>query len=321
MPRPASRKHSSKYTYGPVPSRRLGYSLGVDIIPHKNCSFDCVYCQLGKTTCKTLRRKEYAPVREIIREVEQVIQREDRIDYITFSGSGEPTLHESIGLLIDELKKLTAIPIAVLTNGSLLYMPEVRKDLKHADVVLPTLCTASQDVFQRINRGHPDLTIERIINGLIDFRTIFLGEIWLELMFVRGLNDAPDEIRRLKKVISKIKPDRIHLNTVVRPPSEDYAQALSFEDLERIRRIIGEGAQIIVDFHMDVKSPKTTDQRVYVLSMVKRRPVTLDDLVNVLGLHKNVILKIVGQLEAEGKILLSKHGKKTYYQYAKEHHD
>jgi wyosine [tRNA(Phe)-imidazoG37] synthetase (radical SAM superfamily) len=276
---------------------------------------------LGKTTCKTLERKDYAPAQEILGEVERVLEEEDRIDYITFSGSGEPTLHSNIGYLIDELKKLTLIPIAVLTNGSLLYVPEVRNDLIHADVVLPTLCAASQDVFEKVNRGHTDLRIESIIQGLIAFRAVFQGQIWLELMFVKGFNDVPDEISRLQKVIEKIKPDIIHLNTVVRPPSEDYAEALSPTDLDRIKQFIGEKAHVIADFHMDARFSKTTDQVALVLSMIKRRPVTLDDLVNVLGLHKNEILKIIGQLDNQGKILLSKHGKKTYYQSTKEHHD
>jgi wyosine [tRNA(Phe)-imidazoG37] synthetase (radical SAM superfamily) len=321
VPRPPRRQYSSKYTYGPVPSRRLGHSLGVDIIPHKNCSFDCVYCQLGRTTCKTLDRKEYAPARDILSEIEQILKREETIDYITFSGSGEPTLHLRIGHLIDELKKLTSIPIAVLTNGSLLHMSEVRNDLLHADVVLPTLCATNQDVFEKVNRGHTDLRIETIIQGLIDFRKVFKGKIWLELMFVKGLNDMPDEINRLQKKIEKIKPDIIHLNTVVRPPSEDYAEALSFKDLERIKQIIGERAQIIADFHTDARLSKITDRSAHVLSMIKRRPVTLDDIVNVIGLSKNEILKIVVQLEDQGEIQSSKQGEKTYYQFIKEHHD
>ena len=321
MPKQRLRQYSSKFTYGPVPSRRLGYSLGVDIIPHKNCSFDCVYCQLGKTTCKTLERREYSPVQGILDEVKRVLEEEERIDYITFSGSGEPTLHQSIGFLIDALKRLTQIPVAVLTNGSLLYIPEVRSDLVNADVVLPTLCATTQDVFEKVNRGCPDLRIERIIQGLIDFRKVFKGKIWLELMLVKGLNDMPDEIDRLQKVVKRIRPDIIHLNTVVRPPSEDHAEALTLNDLERIKQIISERTQIIADFDTDRRMSKITDESAHVLSMIKRRPVTLDDMVSVIGLSKNEILKIVAQLQDQGEIQSAKRGEKIYYQFTKEHND
>ena len=159
-----------KYIYGPVPSRRLGFSLGVDIIPYKNCSFDCIYCQLGKTTNKTIVRKEYSPTEEILKEINERSKNVKDVDFITFSGSGEPTLHAKLGHLIKELKKITKLPIAVLTNSSLLFMTKVRKELSNANIVLPTLCTANQETFQKIHRPYPEITIRKTIDALVEFK-------------------------------------------------------------------------------------------------------------------------------------------------------
>jgi wyosine [tRNA(Phe)-imidazoG37] synthetase (radical SAM superfamily) len=313
VPSDREKAQPSKYTYGPVPSRRLGYSLGIDIIPHKICTFDCIYCQLGRTTDKTLIRKEYTPVEPILKDVNSVLTINQRIDHVTFSGSGEPTLHKNIGYLIDELKKLTKIPIAVLTNGSLLYTPEVRNDLKNADVVLPTLCTADQGVFRKIHRSHAQLNISAIIEGYIEFRKIYQGKIWLELMLVRGINDRLAQIEDMMDVIRKINPDKIHLNTVVRPPSEEYAQPVPMAGLEKIRSVMGEKCEIIVDFKPGVVGETHSERLEGIAAMIARRPVTMDDLVNASGLHKNQILKYIQMLLAQGRIEISRHGQKDYY--------
>jgi wyosine [tRNA(Phe)-imidazoG37] synthetase (radical SAM superfamily) len=313
VPSEKQKKHSNKYTYGPVPSRRLGYSLGIDIIPHKNCTFDCIYCQLGHTTNKTLIRKQYAPVESILDELKYVLNTKERIDYLTFSGSGEPTLHKDIGLLINELKKMTKIPVAVLTNGSLLYIPEVRDEVKNADVVLPTLCTADKDIFRKIHRSHAKLNIRMIIEGYIEFRKIYSGKIWLELMLIRGVNDGPEQISKLKEVINRIDPDRIHLNTVVRPPSEEYAKPVSVDTLKSIKALLGTQCEIIADFKPETIVGQHEDMLERIAAMIARRPVTMDDLMNTTGLHKNQILKYVQVLLAQGKIEVSKHGQKDYY--------
>jgi wyosine [tRNA(Phe)-imidazoG37] synthetase (radical SAM superfamily) len=302
-----------KYTYGPVPSRRLGYSLGIDIIPHKNCSFDCIYCQLGRTTNKTLERKEYSPVERILEEVKSVLTTNKQIDYITFSGSGEPTLHKGIGYLINELKKITKIPIAVLTNGSLLHMPDVQNDLKNADLVIPTLCTADQIIFNKIHRNHAQLNINEIIEGYVQFRKIFKGEIWLELMLIKGINDKPQQIEDLKEVIARIDPDKIQLNTVVRPPSEKYAQPVSLETMRNIREILGKRCEIISDFIPQTMKNRQQDQLDIIAETIARRPVTMDDLAEITGLHRNQIIKHIQILLKEGRIEISQHDRKAYY--------
>jgi wyosine [tRNA(Phe)-imidazoG37] synthetase (radical SAM superfamily) len=304
----------TKYTYGPVPSRRLRFSLGIDLIPFKYCSFDCIYCQLGKTTNKTIVRKEYFPTQKILKDVKAIIKKGDNIDYLTFSGSGEPTLHSGIGYLISELKKITKIPVAVLTNSSLLFIPAVQEELSNADVVLPTLCAVSQEIFNKINRPIPDATIEKIIHGLISFRKIYKGKIWLEIMLIKGINDEPHNINKLKEIVKKIAPDKIHLNTAVRPPSEKYALPLSIEELQRVENIFGDNTEIIASFNAKRESAYLIDTEKIILDMMQRRPITLEDICSVTGLHRNEVLKYLDQLHRAKKVKLTEHDNRNYYE-------
>ena len=304
----------NKYTYGPVPSRRLGFSLGIDLIPFKNCSFDCIYCQLGKTTNRTIERREYLPTEEILKGVKEILKKGDHIDYLTFSGSGEPTLHSRIGYLITELKKMTKIPVAVLTNGSLLYMADVQKELFDADVVLPTLCATTLEIFKKINRPIPDITIEKVIRGLISFRKIYKGKIWLEIMLIKDINDTQQDINKLKEVVEKIAPDRIHLNTVVRPPSEKYALPLSTKELQKVKKILGNDAEIIARTKTKREPAHIIDIEKTIFDIIKRRPVTLDDICSVTGLHRNELIKYLDQLRRDNKIKLTEHNTRNYYE-------
>jgi wyosine [tRNA(Phe)-imidazoG37] synthetase (radical SAM superfamily) len=316
VPPQFQKQSSSGYTYGPVPSRRLGFSLGIDIVPHKNCSYDCIYCQLGKTIHRTTLRKKYAPTQEILHEVGDVLKKNQQIDFLTFSGSGEPTLHEDIGHMINELKKLTRIPIAVLTNGSLLHMPEVRNDLMNADLVIPTLCTADRDIYRRIHRGYEAIDIDMVIEGYIRFREMYRGQIWLELMLIRGINDKPEQIGDLKEVIDRINPDKIQLNTVVRPPSEEYARPVSLETMQKIKETLGEKCEIIVDLEPKTTTERHDDQLGKITATIARRPVTIDDLIKITGMSRAQVLKHIEVLTEMGIIEVSKHNKREYYRKA-----
>lgn len=307
----------SEYIYGPVPSRRLGYSLGVDIIPFKNCSYNCVYCQLGKTTNLSVLRKGYTPASEIIKEIKEIVSSNQKIDYITFSGSGEPTLHSNLGELIKATKRITDIPIAVLTNGSLIYRPEVRTDLMSADIVLPTLCTANNAVFRDINRPHPELLIEQIIKGLSDFREDYTGEIWLEIMLVKGINDEEQELEELHQVVIRIKPDKIHLNTVVRPPSEKTALPVSTDRLKSIELAFGKKCSIIADFKKEPAPAAFAETKTQVINLIKRRPVTLEDIMNITGLSRHEIIKHIDRLIKNKEIITSRHNDREYYEILK----
>src|SRR4030042_2745987 len=213
-----------KTIFGPVPSRRLGFSLGVDIIPYKTCSFDCIYCELGKTDSKTIEPVEVIHPETVLTELERVLSASPlTLDFVTVSGSGEPTLHPLLGVIIQEIKKIVSVPVALLTNGSLLFKDEVLERVQAADVVLPSLDAPDRDVFQTVNRPHPSLTFDQLIDGLIKLGKSKGPRIWLDVLLLRGINDTPEQIEGFGKYIKKINPEKIHLNTVVRPPVESYA--------------------------------------------------------------------------------------------------
>lgn len=300
--------------YGPVPSRRLGFSLGIDIIPSKTCSLDCIYCQLGPTTQKTVQRKEYVSWRKILSQIKSVLSSGQRIDYLTFSGSGEPTLNLALGKLIREIKKITSIPVAVLTNSSLLSQKSVRKALMDADLVVPSLDASNQEVFTKINRPHPSLKAEQILEGLKKFRQEFKGSIWLEVMLVKGINDSPSHINTLKEVIKEINPEKVQLNTVLRPPSEKFARPLSLKELEKIKDALGENCEIIAEFKKKKQIPRAENLEAAILSMIRRRPVTLSDISTSLGKNRSEITKHLNLLLQEGKIKLVIHRNLKYYE-------
>ncbi len=310
-----SGKKKFNYLYGPVPSRRLGRSLGIDLVPHKICTYDCIYCQIGKTTQKTLDRREYVPVKKILEEVERFLKEENSsIDYLSLSGSGEPTLHSKIRLAIEGLKRITSIPVAVITNGSLLYLKEVQKDLLDADVLLPSLDAVSSEVFARINRPDEGFSVEKMIEGLIQFRKIYKGQIWLEILFCRGVNDSQSELTLMKETINRIQPDKIHLNTVVRPPSEKWVLPLDEIEMERIRDVFGEKAEIISEFSRHPPLISDRDIKEEILKVLRRRPLSLSDLSKGMGIPQNELDEYIEPLTQEGKIRPRIFGESVYYE-------
>jgi wyosine [tRNA(Phe)-imidazoG37] synthetase (radical SAM superfamily) len=304
-----------KHVYGPVPSRRLGRSLGIDLVPKKICTYDCIYCQIGKTKNQTIERAEYTPASSILRDVKKALSESgDEIDYIACSGSGEPTLNLAIGEVIQGIKELTSVPVAVITNSSLLHHGEVREAILPADVVMPSLDAVTPSVFQTINRPHPSLDIAQIIQGLADFRREYKGQIWLEILLCRGVNDGAEEIEALQQAIRTIKPDKVQLNTVVRPAVEDYASALLPERMEQIRTALGENVEIIAEFEGHKKVLPAEDIAEKVIRLIQRRPETLDGLATALGLHDLELTKILDKLTKEGRITYRVFNKLLYYE-------
>jgi wyosine [tRNA(Phe)-imidazoG37] synthetase (radical SAM superfamily) len=241
-----------KYVFGPVPSRRLGQSLGIDTIPLKTCNWNCVYCQLGRTVPLTNERREYFPREEILAEVQQALSthKPGEIDWVTFVGSGEPMLHVGMGWLIQKVKELTEVsahrlPVAVITNGSLLYLPEVREELASADAVLPSFDGGNAWLYRKINRPHPDIKFEHLVDGLIAFRKEYQGALWVEVMLVRGLNDSEEALHEIRAVLGRIQPDEVHLNLPTRPPAETWVQPPDEEGLMRALAILGEIAHVV----------------------------------------------------------------------------
>lgn len=305
-----------KYLFGPVPSRRLGMSLGVDLVPKKVCSLDCVYCEVGKTSLLSTERKEYVPYQKVKDELDNYFSNNPDPDYITFSGSGEPTLNSRIGDVIKYLKEIKpAIPIAVLTNGTLLSNKQLRSELMDADLVLPSVDAVSDEVFKKINRPAAKLDANTYINGLIDFSREFKGKIWLEVFILPGYNDSKEELLKIKETILKIKPTSVQLNTLDRPGTVADLVKAPLKQLEKIKEEWGmDNVEIIAaaPVRKNIKSYRS-DTESAILETIDRRPCTLQDLAEILGLHLSEINKYLDVLEAEGRIESTRQDRGLFY--------
>ena len=282
-----------QYVYGPVPSRRLGKSLGVDIVPYKTCTYDCIYCQLGKTTNKTTVRLDYVPVADVLSEIEEKLLTKVECNYITIAGSGEPTLHASIGEIITKIKEMTNVPVAVLTNGSLLFMPDVRSALMKADIVIPSLDAGNEQLFQYVNRPHGDISFDRMVQGLIDFSKQFTGRIWLEVLLVSGITGLTEEVKEIAAWTNKIRIEKVQLNTVSRPAYEDFASAVNSKQMKELAGLFSCPVEIIENTSFaelyDTSLAETTDRDV--LDLLARRPCTLEGISSGLGMHPHDVAK------------------------------
>lgn len=280
------------YLFGPVLSRRLGLSLGVDLLRYKTCNLDCVYCELGKTGCKACARERFVPPDKVLREIKS--RADEDFDHLTFAGSGEPTLSSDLGEIINCSKDMVDVPVAVITNSTLLTSQKVRNEVAAADIVLPTLDAATQGTFQKINRPTNDLRIEQIIEGLKAFRSEFSGEIWLEVMLVKDVNDYDAE--QIAQAVESISPDRVQLNTVVRYPAEPVLP-LNEEEMNEILKVFQE-AEIIPDW--DWRVPEKTQRKL--LEILSANHCTIDELAHLAGLEKSAAVKYAIILERDGKI-------------------
>ena len=228
-----------KYVFGPVPSRRLGRSLGVSPIVKKACNYSCIYCQLGRTDKMTNTRKEFFPVDDILEEFKEYLKDDDKFDIISLVGEGEPTLYSELGELIKGLKSLTDKPIAVITNSALMGDESVRKDLMEADIVLPSLDSYDEESWHKIDRPHGKLVYNEVFDGLIKFTKEFKGQVFMELMLMDGINDSEKALNKFKDLLSKLTYDKLYINTPVRPPAEDYAIVASKEKIEYACELLG----------------------------------------------------------------------------------
>ncbi|MFH2131965.1 MAG: radical SAM protein [bacterium] len=309
------------HLFGPVPSRRLGMSLGVDLVPHKVCSLNCIYCECGRTTVLTTERKAYVPVEAVLAELVHYFQNNPKPDYVTFSGAGEPTLNSGLGDVLEFLKKSwNDVPVAVLTNGSLLSDGQVRKELLKADLVLPSLDAALESAFIRINRPAAEIDLDAYIQGLIDFRKEFTGKIWLEILIIPGKNDDIDNLKALKEAIEKIRPDRIQLNTLDRPGTVEHLRPANRAELQQIIDTWKLEHVEIVAAVPDRKKIQSyrTDVENAIMETIARRPCTLDDLSRVLGIHVNEINKYLGVLDKDHKIKTLRQERGLFYQLQSE---
>ena len=309
---------TENHIFGPVMSRRLGRSLGIDLLPFKTCSYNCVYCECGATTHLTTKRAEFFPTEEVISQLDEVLSHGPALDYITFAGSGEPTLSLSLGDVITYLKtNYPQYKVAVLTNGSLVDNKEVVADLSGADLVIPTLTSASQETFERIHRPYPGLLTKTIISDILEFQKEFQGEIWLEIFLIPDMNTTAEELESLREVIHMIRPARIQLNTLDRPAVEDWVTALDPNELENIRKYFAE-LKIPVDVAgVCCKQPDVyiagESTHAQILKTLQIRPCTVEDLASMIGLHHHEVAKYLSGLLEEGTIHVQRGKRGVFY--------
>ncbi len=302
-----------KYIFGPVPSRRLGNSLGINPIPLKTCNYSCVYCQLGKTSDLKNEIKEYFPLEDIEAELLEFFQNVRNLpDYITIVGEGEPLLYSKLGKLINFIKSNFLSPVALITNGSLLYLDSARKAVKEVDVILPTVDTVIPETFKKINRPHKEIKLENVLEGLLKARKEIKGEFWAEVMLVKGLNDSEEEIKALSEYFKELNPHRIFINIPVRPPADSWVKAPDISAFHLIEKYIPE-AEFINFSESGMIDPAAYDSlKELIVSVSRRHPISLELLKKSVNESDKKIEKEIKELEKEGKIKLIKHGTKTF---------
>lgn len=301
-----------KHIFGPVPSRRLGRSLGVDLIPHKTCSQDCVFCQLGRTPEKTLTRKKYIPLGEVVDELHEWLQNDGIADHITLSGSGEPTLHSNFGDVLKFIKEESTINSVLLTNGSLFYLPEVREAAACAHIVKISLSAWDQRSYGWVNRPAPFLDFNQIIEGQKAFRHEFNGELWIEVFLLAGMNSIPSDVAKIAALADVLRPDRIHLNTAVRPPAEDFVAPVSRERLVSLCDQFHFPAEVIAEYK-NKNGPEISRNENAIYAMLIRRPCTAEDIAGAFGMHYNEVSKYIGNLLRQGRITTQRTKTSFYY--------
>jgi wyosine [tRNA(Phe)-imidazoG37] synthetase (radical SAM superfamily) len=307
--------HTKGFVYGPVPSRRLGRSLGIDLVPYKVCTYDCIYCQLGRTTHLTVERRAHVSAETILAECKAILATGKRPDIISLAGSGEPTLNSAIGEVVQGLKQHTTLPVAVLTNGALLWQKAVQEDLMAADLVLPSLDAGDERLFKVINRPHPALSYARMVEGLATFTRHFTGEVWLEVLLLDGLTDTPAAVAKIANQVEKIQPARVQLNTACRPPAETIAAPVSVGRLRALADLFPCPVDIISHDVREATStpPAGVTTEAEILAMLARRPCTAGDVAHGLGIHIYEALKYLEAMVSADRLELVVNDQGTFY--------
>jgi wyosine [tRNA(Phe)-imidazoG37] synthetase (radical SAM superfamily) len=294
-----------KYVFGPVPSRRLGRSLGIDPVPLKACNWNCVYCQLGRSTPVLGERREFYPPEEVLNEVREVLDRTPtpHIDWITFAGSGEPLLHSGIGGMIAGLKGITDIPVAMLTNGSLLYDEVIRRSVLPLDAVLPSIDAGSDAVYRKINRPHPEFTYEKHIEGLIAFAGEYERKLWPEVMLIRGVNDTEAALSDIAAVLERLRPDLVHINVPTRPPAETWVEPPDEEGVMRAVAILEKSARIIVPGELEFDADRFDSIADALIDIVSRHPMRVEEIRKMLRRWPtSEVQRAFSEVEASGRV-------------------
>jgi wyosine [tRNA(Phe)-imidazoG37] synthetase (radical SAM superfamily) len=301
-----------KHLFGPLMSRRFGRSLGIDLCPMKTCSYDCIFCQLGRTKETSVKRAEFFPLEEICNEIAHWLKTDGNAEYITLAGSGEPTLYARFGELVDFIHSKTDIPVLLLSNGSLFWQKEVREAASKVDVVKLSMSAWNQDLFEKINRPAPEITFERMIDGEIKFQSEFTGKLILEVFLLEGINATRQNVQKIVQLTDQIKPDTIHFNTVTRPAAENFAHSVAKTKMEKFSVMFTPHAEIPPEVSGTPLLNKDIDEE-KILDLIRRRPVTLKQLAETFGAHPNEIAKITGKFLRDGKIIMKNEHDENYF--------
>lgn len=300
--------------YGPVPSRRLGSSLGVDLVPRKTCDFDCVYCQLGRTTTITTRRQPWISADDVLKELLPVLESGTRPDYVTMAGSGEPTLNTELAEIITRVREVSDVPVAVLTNGSLLWDPDVAAACALADLVLPSLDAGDEETFRKVNRPYPGLRLEQVVSGLVDFRKRYDGNIWLEVMMVEGFNSSEEDVKRIGELLGEIAPDEVHLNTVARPPAERAARPVTEDTLSETASLLRPHVTVLEEvMRGEGGIPDGSIDENRLLDLLSRRPCTRRDIAVAFDTNEIEALKVLSRLVSDNAVVSESSRGEVYY--------
>jgi len=302
------------YIFGPVPSRRLGLSLGVDLIAGtKTCNNDCIYCELGRTMRLVNERKVFVETDKVLAEIKEFFEKGGETDYITFSGSGEPTLALNLGEAIEGVRKISDKKIALITNSILLYDPQVRAEAAKADLAMPSLDAGSEAVFKKLNRPHKSVGFKASVEGLIKFSKEFKGELLLEVLIVKGFNESDSEVLKIKEIIDRMENIKaIQVNTVVRSRAEKFAEPVDNSKLIHVKKLLGEKAGVIGEYSGKT-STGVDDLKESVLEAVKRRPMTINDLSFAYKAPKSQITILVEKFVSAGYIEKDEFDGKVFY--------
>ncbi len=280
--------------FGIVPSRRLGRSLGISPIPISTCTYSCVYCQLGRTKNMTMQRKEYFKIDDLLEQLMVYQDKSDQFDVITLVGEGEPTLYHPLGQLIERIKKNFDKPVALITNGSLLYLEQVHNDCLAADIVMPTLDAWDEESFTTLNRPIKQITFEKMFNGMKKFRENYLGEFYLEVMCVKGITDQGNNMSLLTKKINELNPDKCFINTPVRPPAEPWVQRCPSDFVENLRSLFKSNENIEIP-DTDLFS-HTNDTYQAILDIITRHPLDQTSIIRFCQTRDENTKNILNQL-------------------------
>lgn len=303
--------------FGPVPSRRLGHSLGINNIPPKICTYSCVYCQLGRTINMENERREFYKIEKIIEDVKKKVKEArkigEKIDYLTFVPDGEPTLDINIGKEIEFLKPL-GIKIAVITNGSLIWKRDVQNDLCKADWVSLKVDAVSKDIWQRVDRPHKSLDLEKILRGIVKFSERFKGELTTETMLIQGINDHHEEIEKIASFLEKLKPHKSYISIPTRPPAENWAVPPSEDTINMAFQVFNErdiDAEHLIGYEGNAFA-FTGNIEEDLLSITSVHPMREEGVKELLK-KADAEWKVVEKLIREGKLIEIEYQGKKYY--------